>query len=390
VSVTAPRGFVSGAASCGLKASGGLDLALVATDDGSAVPAAGVFTSNRAAAAPVQVSREHLRSTGGRAAAVVLSSGNANAATGTKGKADAERMCAMVAPGIGADPAQVLVCQTGLIGIPLPMELVERGIGPLVESRAGGSEAAGAAAQAIMTTDTVAKQSVVVGDGFTVGAMAKGAAMLAPDMATMLAVITTDAESEPAALSEALRRAVAGTFNRLSVDGCTSTNDTVLVLAGGRSGHSPGVEHLSEVLGQACQELADAMAADAEGATKVLRVVVAGAASDDEAHRAARKVAESMLVKCSINGSDPYWGRVVSELGSAGVAFDLDKVEISYGDVVVCRGGTAVEHDPAAAAAVMAGRLIELRCELGLGLGRGAVLGTDLGYGYIDENRTTS
>ncbi len=390
MSVTAPGGFLSGATSCGLKASGGLDLALVATDDGSAVPSAGVFTSNRAAAAAVSVSREHLGATGGRAAAVVLSSGNANAVTGARGRADAQRMCALVGEGIGAQVDEVLVCQTGLIGIPLPMAQIERGIGPLLESLAAGPEAAGAAARAIMTTDTVPKQSVVVGDGFTVGAMAKGAAMLAPDMATMLAVLTTDAVSEPATLSQALRRAVTGTFNRLSVDGCTSTNDTVLVLAGGRSGRSPGVDHLGEVLGQACQELADAMAADAEGSTKVLRVVVTGAASDDEAHRAARKVAESVLVKCSINGADPYWGRVVSELGSAGVAFSLDRVEVAYGGVVVCRRGTAMEHDVAALSAVMAGKDVELRCHLGLGQGAGAVLGTDLGYGYIDENRTTS
>ena len=390
MSVTAPRGFVAAGTACGIKASGALDLALVATEDGGAVPAAGVFTSNRAAAAPVLVSRAHLAATGGRAAAVVLSSGNANAATGDPGRADAERMCRLVADGLGTGGEEVLVCSTGLIGIPLPMGPVERGIPGLVTARAAGREAAVAAASAIMTTDTVRKEAVVVGDGFTVGAMAKGAAMLAPDMATMLAVLTTDAVCDSAALRAALSRAVAGSFNTLTVDGCTSTNDTVLVLAGGASGTAPSTEALGEALGEACRQLAEAMAADAEGGSKVLRVVVTGAGSDEEAHTAARQVAGSMLVKCSVNGEDPYWGRVMSELGSAGVGFEADRVAISYGDVWVCRHGVAAAHDTAAVAAHMAGSHVVIRCDLGLGGGTGAVLGTDLGHGYIDENRTTS
>jgi glutamate N-acetyltransferase/amino-acid N-acetyltransferase len=220
--------------------------------------------------------------------------------------------------------------------------------------------------------------------------MAKGAAMLAPNMATMLAVLTTDAVAEPTELAEALRHAVGGSFNRLSVDGCTSTNDTVLVLAGGRSGVTPGAGALAEALGEACRHLAWAMADDAEGATKVVHVVVTGAATADEGHVAARKVADSLLVKCSVNGADPYWGRVVSELGSAGVTFDLDRVQVAYGDVVVCRHGVAVDHDAEALTRHMGGRHVEIRCDLGLGEGTAAVLGTDLGYGYIDENRTTS
>ncbi|HAM01119.1 MAG TPA: bifunctional ornithine acetyltransferase/N-acetylglutamate synthase, partial [Acidimicrobiaceae bacterium] len=211
-----------------------------------------------------------------------------------------------------------------------------------------------------------------------------------PDMATMLAVLTTDAACEPGPLHTALSRAVAGSFNLLSVDGCTSTNDTVLVLAGGRSSRSVGADEMAEALGEACGQLAGAMAADAEGATKVVRVVVTGAASHDEAHRAARKVADSLLVKCSLNGADPYWGRVVSELGSAGVAFDLDTTDVSYGELTVCRGGVAADHDAAALAQYMAGQHVEIRCALGLGDGSGAVLATDLGHGYIDENRTTS
>jgi len=389
VSVTAPAGFEAAGVACGIKASGDLDLALVASTAG-AVPAAGVFTSNRAAAAPVTVSRAHLAASAGRAAGVVLSSGNANAATGAPGAAAAERMCALAADGLGVAATEVLVCQTGLIGIPLPMAPVEAGIPALVAARAPGAEAGRLAATAIMTTDTVCKEAVVAGTGFTVGAMAKGAAMLAPDMATMLAVLTTDARCEPPALEAALRRAVDATFNRLSVDGCTSTNDTVLVLASGASGTAPSPGDLAASLEAACGGLAAMMAADAEGATTVARVVVQGAASDDDAHRAARKVAESPLVKCSLNGSDPYWGRVVSELGSAGVAFDLERVSVSYGGVTVCRHGVAADHDAGALAAHMRSGRVELRCDLGLGGGTGAVLTTDLGHGYIDENRTTS
>jgi len=389
VSVTGPKGFAAAGVACGIKASGDMDLALVATEDGLPVPAAGVFTANLAAAAPVQVSRAHLQATRGLASAVVLSSGNANAATGEAGTAAAGRMCALVAEGLGQQPESVLVCQTGLIGIPLPMAPVEAGIARLLAARAVSAEAGTAAATAIMTTDTMRKEALVVGDGFTVGAMAKGAAMLAPNMATMLAVLTTDAVAEPGVLAEALRSAVGDSFNRLSVDGCTSTNDTVLVLASGKAA-APTAEALAGALGAACGQLAESMAADAEGATKVAHVIVTGAASDEEAHRAARKVADSLLVKCSVNGADPYWGRVVSELGSAGVAFDLGRVSVAYGDVVVCRGGEAAPHDTAAVAAHMAGRHVEIRCDLGLGRGSGAVLGTDLGHGYIDENRTTS
>jgi glutamate N-acetyltransferase/amino-acid N-acetyltransferase len=374
---------------CGIKASGAPDLALVAATAGP-VPAAGVFTANLAAAAPVVVSRAHLAASAGRAAAVVLSSGNANAVTGERGIEGAERMCSLVGASLGVAATEVLVCQTGLIGIPLPMAPVESGIPVLVEARLAGPDAARNAATAIMTTDTVRKEVTVDGAGFTVGGMAKGAAMLAPNMATMLAVLTTDAVSDPAALSEALRRAVEGTFNNMSIDGCTSTNDTVLVLANGESGTTVSADVLTDALGQACGELAEMMAADAEGASKVVHVVVKGAASDAEAHRAARQVADSLLVRCSLNGEDPYWGRVVSELGSAGVVFDLDRVEVAYGGVVVCRAGLATEHDDRSLREHMRGRAIELSCDLGLGSGTGAVLTTDLGHGYIDENRTTS
>jgi glutamate N-acetyltransferase/amino-acid N-acetyltransferase len=398
MSVTAPAGFVAAGISCGTKGTGELDIALVATDDARAVPAAGVFTTNLAAAAPVVVSRAHLKSSGGHAAAVVVSSGNANAATGPQGLADAKRMCALVGDGLGVARSEVLVCQTGLIGVPMRMAPIEAGIAPLVSARAGGPEAAGRAAEAIMTTDTFRKEVVVEGRGFRVGGMTKGAAMLSPHMeladvlphATMLAVLTTDARCEPSHLAAALAEAVDSTFNRLTLDGCTSTNDTVVALASGRGGVLPGPGELAAALERACGELAEMMTADAEGATKVAKVVVRGAASDVEAHLAARKVAESALVKCSLNGEDPYWGRVVSELGSAGVAFEIDSVEVAYGGTVVCRRGVAAEHDTEIVRAHMKQRSLEITCDLGMGSSSATILTCDLGHGYIDENRTTS
>ena len=389
MSVTTPEGFVAAGGSAGIKAGGRPDVAVVATADGQPVPAAGVFTSNLAAAAPVQVSRAHLTASAGRSAGVILTSGNANAATGAAGRSAAMDLCRWTAEGIGARTEEVLICQTGLIGIPFPIAVTEPHVRRIATSLDGGPEAAAAAATAIMTTDTVRKEAVVAGNGFTVGAMAKGAAMLAPHMATMLALCTTDAQVDAATLAAALTAAVDLSFNAMSVDGCTSTNDTVLVLASGR-GAPATLAELTDALGAACTSLAQQMVDDAEGATKVSHVRVVGAESDGAAHAAARKVADSLLVKCSLNGEDPYWGRVVSELGSAGVAFDIDRVSVAYGGVVVCDGGVAVPHNAAALAAHLAGRHVEVVCDLKLGNGQGAVLGTDLGYGYIDENRTTS
>jgi glutamate N-acetyltransferase/amino-acid N-acetyltransferase len=389
VSVTAPKGFVAAGGSAGIKAGGVPDVAVVVTDDGQPVSAAGVFTANLAAAAPVQVSRAHLAATAGRAAGVILTSGNANAATGQPGREAAEQLCTATALGIGASPEEILICQTGLIGIPFPIDVAGPQVPRIVDARAGSAEAGASAARAIMTTDTVPKVALVSGQGFTVGAMAKGAAMLAPNMATMLALCTTDAAVDPATLQAALLAAVDASFNTMTVDGCTSTNDTVLVLASGRAA-TPSLDSLTAALRDVCLSLTEQMVDDAEGATKVSHVVVKGAESDAAAHRAARKVADSMLVQCSLNGEDPYWGRIVSELGSAGVAFDIDRVSVAYGPSVVCAGGVAVAHDDAALAAHMAGRHIEITCELGIGSGTAAVLGTDLGYGYIDENRTTS
>ena len=389
MTVTGPAGFVASGIACGIKASGEPDLALVATDDGLAVPAAAVFTANKATAAPVLTTRAHLAVTEGHASAVVLNSGNANAATGTEGRAKAERTCALVAAELGCRPEHVLVCSTGLIGIPLPMEPIEMGVGRLAAARR--SDGGPGAARAIMTTDTLPKEVLIAGDGWAVGGMAKGAAMLAPNMATMLAVLTTDAAVEPAALAAHLAAAVADSFNALTVDGCTSTNDTVIVLARGRADNPhPASTAFGSALAAACEELANQMAGDAEGATKVVRVRVTGALSDADAAHAARRVAQSQLVKCSFYGEDPYWGRVVSELGSAGVAFDPDLVAVSYGGETVARHGIAAAHDADRVKAHLKGRHVELVADLGLGSGTGTVLTNDLSHAYIDENMRTS
>jgi glutamate N-acetyltransferase/amino-acid N-acetyltransferase len=387
VSVTGPHGFVANGVACGIKDDDQLDLAVVATADRKAVTAAAVFTSNKATAAPVQVSRGHLDATGGRAAAVVINSGNANAATGAAGRADAERMCALVAEQLGCQPDEVLVCSTGLIGFPLPMDKLEHGIPKATAqlSREGGDRAA----EAILTTDTREKTVSVVESGFMVGGMAKGAAMLAPNMATMLAVLTTDAEVDADTALRALRTGVSESFNRLSVDGCQSTNDTVILLASGAQG--PAAEAaFTDAVTRACTDLAAAMAGDAEGATKVVWVEVRGAANDAEAERGARAVAESQLVKCSWFGRDPYWGRVVSELGSAGIEFDPDRVSVSYGGIEICRDGVAVDHDADALREHMAGRHLHVVADIGVGTGTGRILTNDLTHDYVDENKGTS
>jgi glutamate N-acetyltransferase/amino-acid N-acetyltransferase len=286
----------------------------------------------------------------------------------------------------------VVVCSTGLIGYSLPIDAIESAIGPLVAARRaeGGADAA----EAIRTTDTVRKEAVATGAGFTVGGMAKGAAMLAPNMATMLAVLTTDAGAEPALLQRLLFEAGQVSFNAMTIDGCTSTNDTVLLLANGRAGTvesgTVDVAELAAAIRDVCCSLAEQMVGDAEGATKVVRVRVTGAVDDDDAARAARKVAESQLVKCSWYGQDPYWGRIASELGSSGAHFDPHLLTITYDDVVVSHAGVEVDHDREAVRAHMAGRHLEIGCDLGLGAGRSVILTNDLTHAYIDENMGTS
>ncbi|MGQ0824944.1 MAG: bifunctional glutamate N-acetyltransferase/amino-acid acetyltransferase ArgJ [Actinomycetota bacterium] len=385
MSVTAAPGYVAGGLACGIKPSGVTDLAIVAVEGRLEVTAAGVFTSNLVQAAPVLTSKHHLRN--GRAAAVVLNSGNANAATGAQGRRDARRMCALAAEGLGVAVDGVLVCSTGLIGIPMPMDPIEAGIPKLCGelSTAGGLDAA----RAIMTTDTVPKEAVARAGHATVGGMAKGAAMLSPAMATMLAVVTTDAALDGPTLRRASARAVAATFDTLTVDGARSTNDTVLVLANGRAGAVPNAAFVDALTG-VCGSLAEQMARDAEGATKFVQVVVVGARTDDDARIGARAVANSQLVQCSLNGGDPYWGRVLSELGASGAYIDPERVDIAYNDISVCRDGIACSHDGVALAAAMAASDITITCDLRISHGAATVMTTDLSHAYIDENRRTS
>jgi glutamate N-acetyltransferase/amino-acid N-acetyltransferase len=389
MSVTAARGFVAGGIACGIKPSGAPDLALVATEDHAPVAAAGVFTTNLVQAAPVQVSKQHLLD--GRAAAVVLNSGNANAATGEQGRADARRMCELTASSLGMRAHDVLVCSTGLIGIPLPMAPIESGIPALAPQLASTGEAGASAATAMMTTDTVRKEAVatVAGTRVTVGGMAKGAAMLSPAMATMLAAVTTDAAIERDALQRALAVAVGDSFDCLLVDGSRSTNDTVVVLANGRAG-AVDQHAFTDALTAVCASLAEQMARDAEGATKLARVVVTGARSLGDARLAARQIAGSQLVQCSLFGGDPYWGRVISEAGVSGAVFDPERVDIAYNGIVVCRDGVACDHDAEAVAKEMQGREIEIRVDLRQAHGEATVLTTDLTPAYIDENMRTS
>ena len=390
MTITAAQGFTANGIASGIKSSGDLDLSLVATADGQPVAAAAVVTQNKMTAAPVLTTMRHLRSTGGRAAAVVVNSGCANAATGEQGLADAARTCELVAAELGCDPTEVLVCSTGLIGYLLPMETLSAGIPALVQGRAAGPEAAIAAAEAMRTTDTRRKEAVVRGDGFVVGGMAKGAAMLAPNMATMLAVLTTDAAVEPEELQEALRAGVADSFNAMTVDGCTSTNDTVILLASGRAGPPRDLEAFAAAVAEVCLDLATQMVGDAEGHTKVVRVHVTGAASDGEARAGARKVAESQLVKCSWYGRDPYWGRIASELGTAGIEFEPSRLSVRYGPHTVAEGGIDAPFDREALAAYLEQEWLEVTADLGLGTGRARVLTNDLTHAYIDENMGTS
>jgi glutamate N-acetyltransferase / amino-acid N-acetyltransferase len=401
MSVTAAPGFTAAGIAAGIKTSGCPDLALVSTAHHRPVTAAGVFTTNLVMAAPVQVSRRHLAADA-QAAAVILNSGNANAATGATGLAVAERTCALAAGGLGCAPSDILVCSTGLIGIPMAVEPIEAGLPKLVAELETGPEAGHRAAEAIMTTDTVPKEAVATatlsdGTRVTVGGMAKGAAMLSPAMATMLAVITTDAAAQARALHVALERAVDASFNQMLTDGSRSTNDTVLVLASGAAGNPPvgfggaDAHVLADAVGEVCASLADQMARDAEGATKFVRIHVRGARSKEDARRAARAVAQSQLVKCSLYGGDPYWGRILSELGASGTHLDPDQVDIAYNGITLCLGGVAApDHDTAALARVMAGRDIDITCDLRLGLGEATVTTVDLTPAYIDENMRTS
>ena len=387
MSVVFADGFLANGVASGIKESGALDLCIVVSKDARPIQCFATFTQNKAAAAPVVLSRDHLGSTGNRAVAWLLSSGNANAATGQRGLSDAYALCQAVAAELSVEVEQVGICATGLIGIYMPIERPLAKISELLSDVSSDEAHWALAAEAIRTTDTFAKFATYQGNGYRIGAMAKGAAMISPNMATMLAVITTDAAVDDQRLSKALARAVSMSFNRLSIDGCTSTNDTVVVMS---SGLYPPDDHFEEGMLQVCQSLADQIALDAEGATKLARIEVQGAASEGEALVGARKIAESQLVKCSLYGKDPYWGRVASELGSSGIDFDLGKLSVWYQGIEVARGGVSRSYDGAELERLLEDKEIKVRVDLGIGHGSALVTTTDLGPGYIDENMTTS
>jgi glutamate N-acetyltransferase/amino-acid N-acetyltransferase len=381
MSVTAPRGFRAGAAACGIKATG-LDLAVRAAERPAV--AAAVFTTNRAQAAPVLVSREHLAS--GRARAIVANAGCANAATGEPGLADAREMAAVAAQDLGCRPEEVLVASTGVIGVRLPMDRIRSGIKGAVGrlSVTGGGEAA----RAIMTTDTKAKEIAVDADLSTgtarVGGMAKGAGMIAPRMATMLAFFTTDAAIEGTLLERALREAVGSSLNRITVDGDTSTNDMAVILASGAGGvvaTERDYASFRDALVTASQAIAEMIVRDGEGATRIAEVRVEGAPSEAEADAIARTVAESPLVKTALHGGDPNWGRILAAAGRAGVAFD-----VWIGDVWVAEGGAARAYDEALAAAAMKEDPVRLRVRLRGGSASSWMWTSDLSRGYVDIN----
>lgn len=379
MSVTAAQGFRAAGLPCGIKPSGMLDLALI--DAGLPVVAAGVFTRSLTAAPPVLLSRRRLHN--GRARAVVVNSGCANAGTGAAGGAAAERMAAAAAAELSCDPTDVLVCSTGPIGTQLPIERIERTMPSVVAALS--TEGSDGAARAMMTTDSVPKAAVVDGGGFTIGGIGKGAGMVRPDMATMLAIITTDAVVDAQLASSALAAAVESTFNCLNIDGCQSTNDSVLLLASGRSGSEPPARRFADILATVCAELTAQMAADAEGASKVVRLKVSGTASNREASQLGMAVADSALVRSSFYGADPNWGRIFGALGVAGVPFDPADTEIAYQGVTVCSQGTAVPFDEAALSELMEGDF-EVDVSVGSGPGLATVVTTDLTPDYVRFN----
>jgi glutamate N-acetyltransferase/amino-acid N-acetyltransferase len=388
VSVTSPKGFRAAGVAAGLKASRQPDVALV-VNDGPDATAAGVFTANRVKAAPVLWSQQVLRA--GILRAVVLNSGGANACTGSQGFQDthataehtAARLTATSRFPVGA--GDIAVCSTGLIGERLPMDRLLSGVDGAVRalSRDGGA----AAAQAIMTTDTRPKTVAVGGDGYTVGGMAKGAGMLAPAMATMLCVLTTDAVADSSTLDSALREACRLTFDRVDSDGCTSTNDTVLLLASGASGIAPDPDELTMVVTLACEDLARQLLADAEGSTKDIAIEVAGAASEAQAVEVGRAVARSNLVKCALHGNDPNWGRILAAVGTTNAVFEPDEVDVSINGVPVCRGGSADEDR---SKVDLTGRAVRVQVDLHAGNATATVHTNDLSTGYVHENSAYS
>src|SRR6516225_4240797 len=388
--VTAPAGFRAAGIAAGIKASGARDLALV-FNEGPDYAASGVFTRNKVKAAPVLWTEQVL--TTGHLRAVILNSGGANACTGPGGFQDTHATAEAVAAalsdwGTETGAIEVAVCSTGLIGDRLPMDKVLTGVREIVREMAGGLTGGEDAAHAIMTTDTVPKQVALHHpNNWTVGGMAKGAGMLAPSLATMLCVVTTDAAVEPAALDRALRRATAQTFDRLDIDGCCSTNDTVLLLASGASETTPTQAELDDAVLRVCDDLCAQLQADAEGVTKRVTVTVTGAASEDDALTAARMIARDSLVKTAVFGSDPNWGRVLAAVGMAPVTLDPDRITVSFNGSAVCIDGVGA---PGAREVDLSEADIDITVDLRVGDGQAAIRTTDLSHAYVEENSAYS
>jgi len=382
MSVTAPLGFRAAGVVGGLKESGARDVAVV-INDGPSRAAAAVFTSNRVQAAPVKWTRQVV--SGGRVRAVVLNSGGANACTGPLGFQDTHATAERVAAAIGDSAGEIAVCSTGLIGERLPMDKLLAAVDAAVAEadRGGGVHAA----DAIRTTDTVVKIAFRRPDSYTIGGMAKGAGMLAPGLATMLCVLTTDADVPQEELDSALRSATAITFDRLDTDGCMSTNDTVLLLASGAAGVKPDHKDFTRALTEVCADLARQLQLDAEGASKMITIEVVGAASEADAVTVGRSVARNNLLKCAIAGEDPNWGRVLSAIGTTDAVFDPDRLNVAMNGVWVCRGGAAGDER---SKVDLRGRDVTITVDLSAGPNAAVILTTDLTEAYVHENSAYS
>jgi glutamate N-acetyltransferase/amino-acid N-acetyltransferase len=382
VSVTAAKGFQAAGIAAGIKENGNPDLALV-VNNGPRRAAAGVFTSNRVKAAPVLWSEQVLK--GGQVSAVILNSGGANACTGPKGFQDTHATAEKAADVLGHNAAEVAVCSTGLIGVLLPMDKLLPGVETAAAqlSEHGGEKAA----IAIKTTDTVHKTSVVSKDGWTVGGMAKGAGMLAPGLATMLVVLTTDADLDSETLDKALRAATRVTFDRVDSDGCMSTNDTVLLLASGTSGTVPEYEEFAEAVREVCADLGRQLIGDAEGASKDIKVEVINAATEDDAVEVGRSIARNNLLKCAIHGEDPNWGRVLSAIGTTKAAFEPDQLNVAINGVWVCKNGGVGEDREKVD---MRYREVHIVADLAAGSETATIWTNDLTADYVHENSAYS